>query len=368
MPSDPSQKSSRRRILKHLSFLSGAAALPAALRAIAAQSPQSQSPPLETTSPPELTPSELTQAQQLAAALNPHRVALVKTTDRAAGIRRAIELLQPPSFQGKTVFIKPNYNTGDPAPAATDPVVLETLVQHIQGAGAKAITVGDRSGMATTRNAMEQMQVFALAKRYGFKPIVFDELDRNDWQYFPATGTNWSRGFAIARPVLDADAIVNVCCLKTHRFGGHFTLSLKNTIGMVARYVPGDGHDYMRELHRSTNQRLMIAEVNKAYRPALVVIDGVDAFVGGGPEQGKRVKAGVILAATDRIAIDAVGIAMLRKLGTTREVSNGSIWSQTQIRRAADLGLGAVGPEQIEFVTGDGPSREMAQQVRSFLA
>ncbi|MEO0394853.1 MAG: hypothetical protein AAF243_02570 [Cyanobacteria bacterium P01_A01_bin.137] len=38
---------------------------------------------------------------------------LVKTTDRASGVRRAIELLQAPSFSGKRVFIKPNYNTSD---------------------------------------------------------------------------------------------------------------------------------------------------------------------------------------------------------------------------------------------------------------
>ncbi|MEL6815354.1 MAG: DUF362 domain-containing protein [Cyanobacteria bacterium J06598_3] len=171
----------------------------------------------------------------------------------------------------------------------------------------------------------------------------------------------------IARPVLAADAIVNACCLKTHRFGGHFTLSLKNTIGMVARYVPGDNHDYMRELHRSSQQRLMIAEVNRAYRPAVNIIDGVEAFVGGGPEKGERVAAGVMLASTDRIAIDAVGIAILRLLGTTSEVSNGSIWSQAQIRRAADLGLGAARPEQVEIVTADSDSRQMAEKVRPFL-
>ncbi|MEB3356132.1 MAG: DUF362 domain-containing protein, partial [Synechococcales bacterium] len=174
--------------------------------------------------------------------------------------------------------------------------------------------------------------------------------------------------FAIAQPVLSSDAIVNACCLKTHRFGGHFTLSLKNTIGMVARRIPGDGHDYMRELHRSANQRLMIAEVNRTYRPALNLIDGVDAFVGGGPEQGQKVRAGVMLASTDRIAIDAVGIAILRMLGTTPEVSSGSIWSQAQIRRAADLGLGATGPEQIELVTADSASAQMGDRLRPFLS
>lgn len=360
-------RSTRRQLLQMLSLGGGAAFLPSLINACASSSTTATSPSAASPST-ALSFSDLPQATPIAAAsANPHRVALISTTNRAAGVQQAIELLQPPGFSGKRVFIKPNYNTGDPAPAATAPVVLETLVQTVQGAGASEITVGDRSGMAATRSAMEQAQVFALADRYGFTPLVFDELGRDGWQYFAGEGTNWSRGFAIAKPVLDADAIVNACCLKTHRFGGHFTLSLKNTIGMVAKRVPGDAHDYMRELHSSANQRLMIAEVNRTYRPSLVVIDGVDAFVRGGPAQGEKVPAGVVLASTDRIAIDAVGIAILRMLGTTQAVADGSIWNQAQIRRAADLGLGATSSDAVEMITGDSASAQMADRLRPFL-
>ncbi|PZO51717.1 MAG: hypothetical protein DCF15_14510 [Phormidesmis priestleyi] len=68
--------------------------------------------------------------------------------------------MQPPSFQGQRVFIKPNYNTGNPAPAVTDPAVLEASLQEIQGTAISQIAVGDRSGMAETRSAMQQMKVF----------------------------------------------------------------------------------------------------------------------------------------------------------------------------------------------------------------
>ena len=360
--------SNRRSLLQKLGLFTGAAAIAPLFKVFAMPSqPNPITQNSSSVATPEATPLASPSPLISAANQNPHRVVLVKTEDRIAGTQQAIELLQPSSFTGKRVFIKPNYNTGDPAPAATDPSVLETLVQVVQGDGASHVTVGDRSGMEETRPAMERKGVFELANRYGFDAIVFDELDRDGWQYFPAEGTNWSRGFAIARPVLDADAIINTCCLKTHRFGGHFTLSLKNTIGMVARRVPGDSHDYMRELHRSGNQRLMIAEVNTTYRPDLIVLDGVDAFVNGGPEAGQKVSPGVILASTDRIAIDAVGIALLRSLGTTQTVSEGSIWNQAQIRRAADLGLGAINTEQVEIITADSASEQMANQIRQFL-
>lgn len=296
------------------------------------------------------------------------RVVLVRTEDRVAGTRQAIDLLQPEGITGKTVFLKPNYNTADPAPASTDTALLEALVQEIQSANAGQITIGDRSGMAETRQAMQQKGVFQLAERYGTKAMVLDELPAADWQYFGAEGRHWSKGFAFARPILDAGAVINTCCLKTHRFGGHFTLSLKNTVGMVAKYVPGDDYNYMSELHSSPHQRLMIAEINQVYQPALVLLDGVEAFVNGGPESGKTMKPGIILAGTDRVAVDVVAIGILRSLGTTNEVSQGSVWQLEQIRRAVELELGATTDEQIEIVTADAASRTMADQIRPWIA
>jgi uncharacterized protein (DUF362 family) len=112
----------------------------------------------------------------------------------------------------------------------------------------------------------------------------------------------------------------------------------------------------------------MIAEINTAYSPDLVVLDGVEAFVDGGPHRGTRVGAKVMLAGTDRVAIDAVGVAVLRLLGTTPEVSRGLIFEQEQIARAAELGLGVSSAKQIKLVTGDDDSEAFAVQVRDILA
>ena len=111
----------------------------------------------------------------------------------------------------------------------------------------------------------------------------------------------------------------------------------------------------------------MIAEINAGYRPALIVLDGVEAFVTGGPDSGTLVNAGVVLAGTDPIAIDAVGVAVLRHFGTTPEVSRGAIFEQEQIARAVQLGLGVSGPRQIELVTGDRESAEFARKIRAIL-
>jgi uncharacterized protein (DUF362 family) len=181
-------------------------------------------------------------------------------------------------------------------------------------------------------------------------------------------GSHWRQGFAVARPVLEADGVVQTCCLKTHRFGGHFTLSLKNSVGLVAKWVPGNNYNYMTELHSSSHQRLMIAEVNAAYQPNLVLLDGVEVFVDGGPDRGTRVDAQVVLAGTDRVAIDAVGVAILRYFGTTPAVSQGPIFEQEQIARAVELGLGVEGPDGIELVTDDPDSETYAAEIQEILA
>jgi uncharacterized protein (DUF362 family) len=296
------------------------------------------------------------------------QVAFVKTSDRSSGLNMALDLLEINPIKGKSLILKPNFNSADPAPGSTHNDTLSSLIQRLQVMGASRITIGDRSGMGDTRRAMGEMGIFNLADDLGCETIVFDELEASEWELMRIEGAHWREGFAVARPVLEADGVVQTCCLKTHRFGGHFTMSLKNSVGMVARKVPGESYDYMSELHSSPDQRRMIAEINMAYVPDLIVLDGIEAFVTGGPDKGARVESNVILASTDRVAIDAVGVAILRYFGTTEAVSKGAIFQQEQISRAVELGLGVTRPENIELVTGDEESEAYAAQIGEILS
>jgi uncharacterized protein (DUF362 family) len=67
------------------------------------------------------------------------------------------------------------------------------------------------------------------------------------------------------------------------------------------------------------------------------------------------------------VAIDAVGVGILRSLGTTPEVGQGTVFEQDQIARAAELGLGVQSADQIELVTDDSESAEFAGKVRDIL-
>jgi uncharacterized protein (DUF362 family) len=111
----------------------------------------------------------------------------------------------------------------------------------------------------------------------------------------------------------------------------------------------------------------MIAEINAGYETDLVVLDGVEAFVNGGPARDKLVASQVMLAGTDRVAVDAVGVGVLRHFGTTRNVRRGPIFGLQQIARAVELGVGVDSPEQIELVTGDPESEAYAAQIHEEL-
>ena len=294
-------------------------------------------------------------------------VYVVHTTDRAEGIRRGLAALGAPAAQGKRVVVKPNFNSADPYPASTHMDTLGLLVRHLQAAGAREITVADRSGMGETRRVMERKGVFALASQTGFRAVVLEETPMEGWADERLSGSHWSRGVLFPRLFQEADLIVQTCCLKTHRYGGHFTLSLKNSVGMVAKYSPRDNYNYMGELHGSSSQRRMIAEINQLYRPAMIVMDGLEAFTDGGPESGTLVKPQVMILGTDRIAVDAVGVAILRMHGGNATISRGRVFEQEQIARAVQLGLGAQGPDQIDLVTDDPESRKLAERVQDVL-
>ena len=297
------------------------------------------------------------------------KVSIVSTTDRTEGTRKAIELLDINPVKGKAVVLKPNFNTADPAPGSTHNDTLRALILKLQEMGAGKITLAERSGPSdTTRHIMETKGILHMAKELRFDIVNLQEMDRDGWVLVKPEDSHWENGFLFPKIYREAESIVQTCCLKTHQFGGHFTLSLKCSVGMVPPGLRGESeYPYMNELHRSPYQRQMIAEINTAYTPDLIVLDGVEAFVEGGPHIGKRVNANVIIAGTDRIAIDAVGVAVLRMLGTTPEVSRGKVFEQDQIARAVELGLGVESPEQIELITGDKESEELVGKIKDIL-
>ncbi|MBW1800237.1 MAG: DUF362 domain-containing protein, partial [Deltaproteobacteria bacterium] len=120
-------------------------------------------------------------------------------------------------------------------------------------------------------------------------------------------------------------------------------------------------------LHGSPHMRKMIAEINLGYRPQLIVMDGVEVFTDRGPMTGERKTANVILAGTDRVAMDAAGLAVLKELGANDTIMGRKIFEQEQMKRAVKIGLGVNGPGQIDIAAGDPESEAYAEKLTSIL-
>ena len=292
------------------------------------------------------------------------RVSLVSTENRKSGVSESIRALNINPVKNRDVLIKPNFNTADPVPGSTHNDTLVSLVEEIWSMGAKSVSLGERS-YPPTQEVMKRKGIIPLMEKLNVRVINFDDLKEKDWVHVKPKDSHWQNGFRVARPVLESECLVSTCCLKTHQYGGVFTMSLKLHVGVVP--TMRHGYDYMRELHGSPHQRKLIAEINAPFKPALIVLDGVDAFVDGGPMTGNRAKANVFLASTDRVAADAVGVAILKFLGSNDDIMKRKIFEQEQIARAAQIGLGASSPAEIDLFPADDRSRELRDRIAAVL-
>jgi uncharacterized protein (DUF362 family) len=288
------------------------------------------------------------------------RVALVRTPDRREGVRRALELLDLRRVSGRSVVLKPNFNSADSAPAATDAETLAQLVTEIHERGARDIVLGESSGPQGTARVMADNGVYDMARDLRFDVVDYDEIPDGEWVQFGPHGTHWPEGFWLPRHVVEAEYNVTTCCLKTHGFGGVFTMALKNSVGLTPRQI-------RRPMHRSPDMRRMIAELNMGYRPDLIVLDGVSAFTDGGPSSGEEKRGDVMIAGDDPVAVDVVGLAVLRQLGSNEAIMGTPVFEQEQIARAVEVGLGVGRADLIEFVTPDQASRDYVDSLRPWL-
>ncbi|QSX08542.1 DUF362 domain-containing protein [Alkalibacter rhizosphaerae] len=291
---------------------------------------------------------------------NKGEVYIIATTDRREGVKRCFQYLGELPYAEKKIFLKPNYNTADPTPGSTHNETLEQILTELQSFKPAHMAFGDRCGPAIMAEVIQEKGLDDIAKQFQVDLVNFEEMPQEDWIPVKDERFHWpDHQIHLPRAVQDADVVVSTCTLKTHGFGGVFSMSLKLGVGIV----PKD----FKTLHHSEHMRKMIAEINLAYEPDFTVMDGIDAFTDGGPMKGNLVKGNVMMVSRDRIALDAVGIAMLRHLGSNEAIMNTPIFEQEQIARAVELNLGVSSIDEIQIVTDDEQSAKLAEKLKKHL-
>lgn len=301
-------------------------------------------------------------------------VALVRNGDLDAAVARAVELaggideIQP----GQSVFIKPNAVSdraiGTPG-IRTSNEVLAAVVRLVKARNPGRIVVGDRAARGFDSTAVfESTGMAAAAMAAGADEIyaapIADAGEDDHWALVqpPNYEEVWAGagGLLVMRRIQEADHLINVPTLKNHRFA-LFSLSLKNFVGGIGdssrdplHYLSSIGQNF-QPLGRD------IALLNQPFAPLINVVDGTAILVNGGPQgdgsDAVRVSGdNLIVAGKDRVALDTVGVAILRhEIGRTSIPSPDAsqtllmgegVWSHPQITNSIELGLGIATPDE----------------------
>ncbi len=268
------------------------------------------------------------------------RVAIVRCStydarevDRA--VRRAVEYLGGISTvvaPGQRVLLKPNLLSAKPPDRAitTHPSVLRSLVAVVREAGGEPF-VGDSPGGALrgVERVWRNTGMLALSEETCVPLVNFEAA--GSVEIAGELGT-----YMIARPVLDADVIINVPKMKTHVLT-LYTGCIKNVFGVVPGFRKARLHS---AVPRPVPFSRRIVDLYALVRPALHVMDAVVAMEGDGPSGGRPRPVGAIIAGTDGVAVDTVAAEMMG-------YPHGRV---PMIRQAAERGLGTCDPREIEVV------------------
>lgn len=208
---------------------------------------------------------------------------------------------------GQRVLLKVNM-LNDKAPDAavtTHPAIVRAVIEEVKKAGGKPI-VGDSPGGVSSKaeRVYTATGIRKVAEECGAEVVVFESQP-------PVRLENPNarvlRTLYIARPVVEADVVINLPKLKTHALT-LYTGAVKNLLGVIPGARKSEIHRIAPKPDKFAHALVDILEMVK---PSLTLIDGVVGMEGNGPSAGIPRKVGLIIAGRDPVACDAVGSSII---------------------------------------------------------
>ncbi|MHB8859606.1 MAG: DUF362 domain-containing protein [Thermoleophilia bacterium] len=251
---------------------------------------------------------------------------------------------------GDKVLLKANLLApADPGEAVTThPAVVRAVIEAVKEAGGVPV-VGDSPGYFTRAAgakcpALSQCGLKQVADDLGIESFQFEAMEDSFIETEVPGGVYLDRIYA-ARLALEADVIITLPKLKTHS-NTWYTGAVKNMFGAVATRTRKEAHK-LSTLERFSSS---IVDIYSVFKPQLAIMDAVIGMEGEGPRHGMPKLAGLILAAKDPVALDAVASKIIGfdplEIITTREASARGLG-------AGELGDIAIAGERIEDVAVD---------------
>ena len=218
-------------------------------------------------------------------------------------VDRAFDLF-PQALKGKNVMIKPNLLRASEADEAivTHPAVLAAVVDKVQTLEPASIIVGDNPGVfsyGANEAAFEQTGLMAAAHGH-YRNIGLDAVA------IPFNA-EYMDPVRVSRAIVEADVFISVPRFKTH---GLTVISgaIKNSYGIL----PGAQKARLHKIAGSPARfHELIVDVFTLRVPDLFIMDAVVGMEGNGPASPDLRDVGLILAAENAVAMDAVVATMM---------------------------------------------------------
>ncbi|MCX7847577.1 MAG: DUF362 domain-containing protein [bacterium] len=204
---------------------------------------------------------------------------------------------------GQRVLVKPNLLMGiTPAAAATThPAVVDAVLTLVREVGGEPM-VGDSPGIGVLEQVIGPTGVREVIEEHGAEVADFTRE-----QVFVCEDNLIGKRIALARALAQADVYITVPKLKTH-VQLVLTCAIKNQYGLIPGARKGEYHMRLRD--RDTLAELLI-DINRIAKPALGIVDAIEAMEGDGPSGGTPRHVGLLLAGADMTALDVVASELI---------------------------------------------------------
>jgi uncharacterized protein (DUF362 family) len=215
--------------------------------------------------------------------------------------------------------------------------VVEALVRLSLQRGARKVKIAEGaaypSGAYDTFAAFEAIGITEIAKRWDVELVDLNGYDSIDVDVASGFVLDWVR---VGKSVIDADVVINVPVLKTHR-ATLLSACVKNIgVGCATR-------EEKKRLHRLGIDESLV-DVYSVVPTQYHLVDGIVALEGDGPNlpPGKSKPLGLLIAGKDGVAVDAV----------CAKIMGFNPLDVKHLRLASQRGLGIMDMDEIT-VTGE---------------
>jgi uncharacterized protein (DUF362 family)/Pyruvate/2-oxoacid:ferredoxin oxidoreductase delta subunit len=223
---------------------------------------------------------------------------------------------------GMKVLVKPNLLSakGPDRAITTHPELVGLVATMARDLGAE-VMIGDApgGGRAQTPRVWHETGLAKVAQRENLSLVNFELEGTRPVQV-------GERTYYVARPVLEADLVINLPKLKTHVLT-LMTGGIKNCFGAIPGFRKAIYH---KDAPNPRHFAHIIVDVFSIVNPGLTIMDAVLAMEGEGPSSGQARHLGLLLASADTVALDTVAAEII---GLPPEKVH-------LIRYAAEAGLG----------------------------